>query len=93
MLAVPNVLSELCAIDRTRNENLLIPNHELSLMPKKHIRAEKEREREKKIHNCTKRKTTTETRNFIKMSNLYQCLPLTGLVLEAEKCPSGPRNI
>lgn len=61
VFAAPNVLSELRAIDRARNENLLIPNHELSLMPEKYIGAEKEREREKKkTHNrttiCVKKK-------------------------------------
>lgn len=47
VFAAPNVLSELCAIDCARNENLLIPNHELSLMPEKHIGAENGRERKK----------------------------------------------
>lgn len=67
MFAALNVLSELCAIDRARNENLLIPNHELSLMPEKHIAAKKERERDNKKdsqpHNHLRQKKEKKNNN------------------------------
>lgn len=37
-----SLLPELYSIDRTHNESLLIPTHEVSLMSEEHIEAEKE---------------------------------------------------